>query len=404
MRRVKELDGLRAVAILAVLGCHFAGFAERLGGLPEFGWAGVDIFFALSGYLITTILLGLRTADRPYTTFYSRRTIRIFPVYLIVLLGIILLNLGAKNFYVLRPTLLLQQLLFLQSFRFAQFGLLWDVVRSPLASIQHLSSLLLLAHHLPRGQVGLQPYPNASFDVFWSLSVEEYFYILWAPIVLCFSRRLIGIIALVVCPLEMLLRWVANSRTSYFGMIYRQDALIYGALLALLFDYWHRHGKLKWSPARFKILFAVCISGILAMLIAIRPVVGNEIRESLLFEVFGLPLISIAAASVIGVSLLKAESSWWLSRLLRSKLMQYLGTISYTLYLVHVPVYAVVGYLSRKIALPLGPESLRLLIAISSTVLSIGVARLSWHYFEYPLLRWKDKRFPAARVSKPTLH
>src|ERR1700743_2520087 len=82
--RILELDGIRAIAILLVLGCHYAGFATQLGGFPMFGWVGVDIFFALSGYLITTILLGLRGRPAPYRTFYSRRAVRILPPYLAV--------------------------------------------------------------------------------------------------------------------------------------------------------------------------------------------------------------------------------------------------------------------------------------------------------------------------------
>src|SRR5580704_17000760 len=82
--RILELDGLRAIAILLVLGCHYPGYANHLWRIPEFGWIGVDIFFALSGYLITTILLGLRSRPTPYRTFYSRRLIRILPPYLVV--------------------------------------------------------------------------------------------------------------------------------------------------------------------------------------------------------------------------------------------------------------------------------------------------------------------------------
>src|ERR1035438_8597101 len=93
MQRIKELDGLRAIAILLVLGCHYQGFAPLLYGLPEFGWFGVDIFFVLSGYLITTILLGLRDQPKPYQTFYSRRAIRIFPPYFAALVPVFALGL-----------------------------------------------------------------------------------------------------------------------------------------------------------------------------------------------------------------------------------------------------------------------------------------------------------------------
>src|SRR5579864_3258892 len=89
--RILELDGLRAIAILLVLGCHYPGFARRLHRLPEFGWVGVDIFFALSGYLITTVLLGLRGRRTPYRTFYSRRFIRILPPYLATTLFLLII-------------------------------------------------------------------------------------------------------------------------------------------------------------------------------------------------------------------------------------------------------------------------------------------------------------------------
>ena len=58
MQRIRELDGLRAVAIFLVLGCHYEGFSQLAWRIPEFGWIGVDLLFCLSGYLITTILLG----------------------------------------------------------------------------------------------------------------------------------------------------------------------------------------------------------------------------------------------------------------------------------------------------------------------------------------------------------
>ena len=79
MRRIRELDGLRAIAIILVLGCHYEGFSQRAWRIPELGWIGVDLFFCLSGYLITSILLGMRGRRTPYKTFYARRLTRIVP-------------------------------------------------------------------------------------------------------------------------------------------------------------------------------------------------------------------------------------------------------------------------------------------------------------------------------------
>jgi peptidoglycan/LPS O-acetylase OafA/YrhL len=199
----------------------------------------------------------------------------------------------------------------------------------------------------------------------------------------------------------MILRWFCNSDSSYFGIFFRFDALLYGALLALLFDYWKRRNLRKWSPATFKTIFVLSIAGLIAILVAVRPVLGREIRSSLLFEVFGLALISIATTSLIGVLLLKADSSWWFSRLLRTSGMQLLGTISYTLYLVHSIIYVVVAHVFAKAHLPLSSGPLKMIIAVLSSILAIIVAKLSWHYFEYPLLRWKDKHFPSNRTAVP---
>ncbi|MEO8736185.1 MAG: acyltransferase [Edaphobacter sp.] len=263
--------------------------------------------------------------------------------------------------------------------------------------------MLANARHLPPGWMGIPPDLAHPLDVFWSLSVEEYFYIVWAPIVLHFSRRSLVWIACIVCPVEMLLRWLCNSDTSYFAIFFRFDALLYGALLALLFDYWKRRNLRKWSPIPFKVAFTLCMAGLIAIFLRIRPVLGREIRSSLLFEVFGLALISVATTSLIAILILEADSSWWLSRLLRTRPMQFLGTISYTLYLVHCLVYVLIAHALFKMHLPLSSGHLNMIIAVLSSVVAILVARLSWHYLEHPLLRWKDKHFPGTRVAEPVL-
>ena len=83
--RIVELDGLRAIAVALVIGCHYPVVASSFWGLPELGWLGVEIFFVLSGYLITTILLRLRGREDAYEVFYARRARRIVPPYFLVL-------------------------------------------------------------------------------------------------------------------------------------------------------------------------------------------------------------------------------------------------------------------------------------------------------------------------------
>jgi peptidoglycan/LPS O-acetylase OafA/YrhL len=82
--RIRELDGLRGLAVLAVINCHYFVWLPVLGSV--YGWLGVDLFFVLSGFLITSILLGLRGRDHYFSIFYSRRVLRIFPPYYLGLL------------------------------------------------------------------------------------------------------------------------------------------------------------------------------------------------------------------------------------------------------------------------------------------------------------------------------
>src|ERR1700761_5699872 len=149
--RILELDGLRAVAILLVLGCHYPGFAYRAFDLPQFGWVGVDIFFALSGYLITMILLSLRERPTPYRTFYSRRAIRILPPYLAVTL--FLLVVAVREHWQLGD-FLVSQLLFLQGLPKEARDLFLAILYHPIFHLTHLAPLLKDAHALPPGGAG----------------------------------------------------------------------------------------------------------------------------------------------------------------------------------------------------------------------------------------------------------
>ena len=235
--RIFELDGLRAIAILLVVGCHYPGFAGRLWRLPEFGWIGVDIFFALSGYLITTILLGLRGRRTPYRTFYSRRFIRILPPYLATTLFLLVIAFR-EHWHI--GNFLASQLLFLQGIPESTRDFFMQFIRYPWYHLTHSPSLLANAHALPLGSSGTRMDYAYVPPTYWSLSIEEYFYLLWAPIVLRCSLRTILRIAVAVCILEMVIRWIVGTDMAYFSLPCRFDALLYGALLAILFDEWRR--------------------------------------------------------------------------------------------------------------------------------------------------------------------
>lgn len=402
MRRIKELDGIRAIAILLVFGCHYAGFSRLFHGLPEQGWVGVDIFFVLSGYLITTILLGLKDKDSPYTTFYARRAIRIFPPYFASIALIVIALFLAHNAKSLSPAFLVRQLLFLQAYSKTDILFLRDFTFHLRWYLQHPPSLLLNAHHLPMSASGLEPGPLSAASTYWSLSVEEYFYLLWAPIVLRCSRQLIVAIGFAVCLFEMLLRWYYPGYLVYFGIFFRYDMLIWGAFLALLLERWRRSSVPSWAPRLFAIICAVALTCLVFVCIALHPVVGRELRSSPLFEVLGLSAIGAGVAALLGLLVFHAETSWWFARFLRLRAIQYIGTISYTMYLVHVLVAYVVLMVIVH-ALHLQPTAFLAGQAIVSVGGTVVVARLSWHFLEKPLLAWKDRRFPGVKTDAPKL-
>ena len=392
--RIFELDGLRAIAILLVVGCHYPGFAGRLWRLPEFGWIGVDIFFALSGYLITTILLGLRGRRTPYRTFYSRRFIRILPPYLATTLFLLVIAFR-EHWHI--GNFLASQLLFLQGIPESTRDFFMQFIRYPWYHLTHSPSLLANAHALPLGSSGTRMDYAYVPPTYWSLSIEEYFYLLWAPIVLRCSLRTILRIAAAVCILEMVIRWIVGTDMAYFSLPCRFDALLYGALLAILFDEWRRSGIPRWAASSFTSLFLVSCAGIGLILYAVRPILGREIRASVLFMVFGISLISIAFCALMGLLLLHAGGPWCLARILRIKVLLFIGTISYTMYLVHI----IAGTIVSKVA---DATHAHLPEAVLAFLLTILMAYLSWHWLEKPLLRWKDRRFPnAPHPAEPTL-
>ena len=323
---LRSLEGIRAYAFLMVFAVHFSGYKWDLRGrsftaypwlvLLQLSFVAVPIFFALSGYLITTILLGLRKRSTPYKTFYARRIVRIFPPYFAVFFAVILFALAFdRRSDVLQAKSLFRQVFFLQAY----FGQYIPFLKDHLLHLRwyatHPPSMLSLAHHLPAGVSGLQPDLGAQSSTFWSLSIEEYFYLLWAPIVLHFERRTVILIGVLVCVTEVTLRWYYPDSLAYFGLFFRFDGLIYGAFLALLIADWKSKGTPTWARSLFSSLLWVPLGGVGVMLFLLRPVVGYEIRASPLLLSFGLSCLSIAIAALLGTLILKANTRWWLARL-----------------------------------------------------------------------------------------
>ncbi len=382
---------MRAFAILAVMACHYYPlnllFFKAAGA---FGWAGVQFFFVLSGFLITTILLQLKTRPHPYKVFYARRVLRIFPPYYALMFLVVAISVFQHDSF--SWLAFAGKAIFLQSFSH-ELKVVGHIYQN-LANFHEIANPFLLRPLPPMGQPTPLPGFDKSFVPTWSLSVEEWFYLLWAPLVLHLRRKTLGYLCVTVCVAALLIRWLGFlGETTYFDFSSLIDVPLGGALLALWAD--HRR-TLPVSAQRqgdflLRLSTVCCLALLAALLWGLRPILGHDIRESLPFTVFGLPLLCFCFAGLLSEVLIHAGSGRMLNRLLRLKPFVAIGTISYTLYLIHVPIY----YLMYQATCRLGLDALSygpaLAISLTSLVVSIGVAAISFRYFEAPILALKDK-------------
>ena len=343
------LDGVRAVAILAVLGVHF-------GRGPSFDWPrggflGVDIFFVLSGFLITTVLLEehARRGSFSFRAFYARRALRLLPALALVV----------AVFLVYTAT-------------FAPASLVDDNLIAALATITYWTNWLYAEQWFDVAQTGLT---HA-----WTLSIEEQFYILWPlalATALAFGRRraalvtvAFGIAAVLVWRLVQIWGTGDGYGRMYFSFDSRADSLLVGCGLAVLLTSpsWHRGARR--TVLRFALLPAV-------VLIVACLVFAEE--EWLALYAGGFTLFAVAAAVV-----LYNLVTWRppvLSPFLEWRPIVYVGRISYGLYLWHFPIY-----------LALRDELARgWLTAAVGLSLTFLFAAASFKFVEQPFLRYKTR-------------
>lgn len=347
------LDGLRGLAVLAVLAYHLdLPFAPRGGAI------GVTLFFALSGYLITTLLLReVDAGGRPLLGhFYARRALRLFPALLLVV--------GVVAVYAARfgPAATADQTL---------GGLPYVVfyVGNWYRAVTGFGSLGLLEHT-------------------WSLSVEEQFYLLWPPVVAGIvvlardgRRWLLGVaLAGSVAPLLIRLALWQGSTISgarvYNGTDTAADPLMMGCALALLLALTGGSGRLgRW-------LRWACWPATLLLVADALLRLGGHSGGAVTFDLlWGPTVFGLAAAVVVGATVLRPAA------LLRWAPLRQVGVISYGLYLWHYPVYRAV----RDQQLPVATA--RGLVVL----LSFALAATSYVVLERPLLRLKRLVPPARR-------
>ncbi|MGH9504287.1 MAG: acyltransferase family protein [Terriglobales bacterium] len=350
-----ELDSLRGIAILGVLflhaffwpfsGLHFTGFSRIFLLATQPGWLGVNLFFVLSGFLITGILLESRNKPRYYSRFYTRRALRILPAYYSLLILLAILHQASAGF----------------------LGL----------SFIYLSNLTNL--------FGVP----ADYGPLWSLAVEEHYYIVWPAVVRKLTIRNVAIASAAICLAVPLLRAVAfhYGYTAGLGWYtwFVADGLAMGSLLAaVLRRPLARTGVARLCVGLFFLALTLAALGAPFGILTMRRNLGAALQYSVIHIFFAALLILFL---LLGSSPRKAY--------VNRPTLQFFGYISYGLYLIHLMVFRIYDKASMHYWPQLIPSDghftlviLRFLIAGS---LAVGLAYLSRRYFENPFLRLKDR-------------
>ncbi len=342
-----QLDTLRAIAVIAVLFVHFVPtdhFLKAHLSLP-YGRLGVRLFFVLSGYLISGILLdGKRSIEvgrissfQVLKNFYIRRGLRIFPLYYAVLL--------------------------ITSFT------LWSSIQDTL--IWHLCYCSNILYMLQDDWVRHLPH-------LWSLAVEEQFYLIW-PLALLFSPKRWApyfLLSMIAVAITWRGYWVHGSGfTREMQLFSNLDSLSIGGILAFLQRQANFSIFRKWMPVAGT---AGCITYLIGAFFAYRiSWIGD------LHDIIGYTAIGLFFAWLIVNATERKEGV--IGKVLDNPILQYIGRISYGIYLMHTFTHVIYTLIFQK--LQISPP-VEFMIA-TKTIASIGIAALSYSYLEKPILRLK---------------
>ncbi len=363
------LDGVRGLAILLVLVFHFIGTVPPSGSIEHavvtvtnYGSYGVELFFVLSGFLITGILYESHHRPHYFRNFYMRRLLRVFPLYYGVL---------ALVFFVAPLIALLR-------------GPTLDYL------VERQAWAWLYAINIYIAKLG--DWSFSYLDHFWSLSVEEHFYFVWPVVVCVLARRPRALIAVslgtALC--AMLARLTGSLMglswwTTYTLTPFRFDGLALGAFLAVMV---RQPGGLE-RLARALPSVAAILGVLLAATFAWTHFVPQQWLELVL--PIRAALILMLLACLLLWALIAPERSMT-SRFFCSRVMVVLGTYSYGLYVYHhfISYYLSANRTDLELARWLGSHGAAVALqATLGALVSLAIAYLSYEYFEKPFLRLK---------------
>lgn len=345
-RHIPELDGIRGLAILLVVGFHVFWFPFSLGVFKPIAdgsgfwlqklllsaWIGVDLFFVLSGFLITRLLLQAKGESKAYRRFYGRRALRIFPPYFLLL---------------------------------ALWPLLASLYPESLRHGDDFGARMGLWSYTSNWMIGFWGWDRLPMPLThsWTLSIEEQFYLIWPLLILTLDRRwslrlCLGL--LVLCPVA---RMLLDPLLAYMATPARLDALAAGAALAL----WDRPLP-RWTVPGFAALIAVIFIW--------REGLAGEDRVML---ILGLSALLGLFVSILAQTVYRAPR--W-STVFAMRPLRWLGKYSYGIYLYHQPVIILILlrlYRTPEFYIP------------AAVFVPLLVAVLSYHLWEMRFLRLKSE-------------
>jgi peptidoglycan/LPS O-acetylase OafA/YrhL len=340
--RLYQLDGLRALAFLSVFVNH--AFSVSL------LWIGVDLFFVLSGFLITTILLKQRTEEGYFRVFYYRRFLRIFPPYYLFLVMV-----------------------------FVFYETNWQ------------AHWYWYAFYLSNIREGFSCGHSVGVLVpMWSLAVEEQFYLLWPLFVYTLGPRgmlWFSLALIFAAPLTRFYLSGAPCTPVYFLLPCRVDLLAAGALLAIV---------RAQAPARFHAFsqrglgWAVSC-GVIFTTLAIAVPSFRLSARAVLFDTVGFTLIGGVMTGIVAYAIPARKG--WIHRLLSHRVLVYLGTISYSMYLCHDLVIA--HFRRMGFSMLSG--------ALWSSVVVLVCCSISWFFFEKPIQSYKNRGWGSNVDTRKTM-
>ena len=413
-RKLQSLEGLRAIAIILVFFHHIKDFIpavnQPLGYLQLYlgqAWIGVDLFFVLSGFLITGILMETREAGNYFSGFYGRRILRIFPLYYSVLVGLILFGVVLTRY---------------------QMPGAAEVVRNLPLPRDRWVFLCFLTNWTGLWVAKWDSHFASIVAHFWSLGVEEQFYFFWPLLLWLVRPRAIPWVAigLTIASAAIRLSWALHvgvqalvppaSITIALATVCRLDSLFIGALCAWLYRQPKWMKKLQnWLPW----VAATCLCSFFAFftwLITFPEIAGRMIygvgsttvhqvddAMHLFTECGGFTLLAIGfGALVLFAAHSESRGGGGTQKLLQSRVLAPIGRYSYGIYVYHVPIIGlgaiyIFPRLTAQSISEVGFISVAYMVVIAA--ISFLVAALSYELFEKRLLLLK--RIFVARYASP---